>query len=165
MLRPLPGMRLHLLAEARPDRWRRLQSSDEALTSLFVPVLLEEPNGATLEELLADACADLELQQGVTVEPLAVQRAVELTNRFLVNEAQPGKTVQLLEETATLITPDAEGHRVLRASDVVQRWAKRTGLRRELIDPDALWDETAVRRFFQERVLGQEQAIEAVVQP
>ena len=58
----------------------------------------------------------------------------------------------------------AEGAARLSAEDVVRRFGEQSGLPRMLLDDSVPFDEEAVLRFFQQQVLGQDQAVETIVQ-
>jgi protein subunit release factor B/MoxR-like ATPase len=155
-----PSTPLRLLTEARADRWTHLTSDDGDATSLLVPIPLPELTGDDLSAVLEAACNDIGLDHAVQVSAEARKQAVDLTRRYVLNTAQPGKALALLEETmAAVHTGTTVGSR-----EVLERFAQRSQLRMELIDEQALWNEDAVRSHFLSRVLGQELAIEAVVQ-
>lgn len=155
---------VRILAEARGDRWGYLSSTVVNYTRLFVPFRLEEPEDAALMAVLESACRDLEGEHSVLVTAAARQRAVDLTRRYVVNAAMPGKALALLEETMAAQSSDGAALPEIDSHDVTARFANQTGLPMVLLDERELWDEGAVRSYFQERVLGQELAVEAVLQ-
>jgi ATP-dependent Clp protease ATP-binding subunit ClpC len=155
---------LRLVAEAREDRWGHLSSGRLSFTTLFLPFRMPEPQGELLDAILATAGQQLESKHNVLLTESARIRAIDLTRRYVVKQAQPGKSLALLEETmAAIPRPEGEVPEV-NASAVTARFAQRTGLPMVLLDEEALWQEEAVREFFQRRVLGQELAVESVIQ-
>ena len=155
---------IRLLAEARADRWSHLQTKGTTYTRVFVPVMLSEIEGEALSALLQAACADLEVEYGVPVNASARERAVDLTQRYIPTRAQPGKAIQLLEETLAMQAGADDGMAEITAREVTERFATMTQLPMMLLDDEVLWDEEAVRSHLQGRVLGQELAVEATLQ-
>jgi ATP-dependent Clp protease ATP-binding subunit ClpC len=156
---PADRANVRVLAEAPADRWSHLSASVVLYTNLFVPLTLAEPEGEALQAVIDAACNDLEVEHEVIVTPAARQQAVELTRRYVVNAAFPGKALALLEETMA-----GAGRESVEPVQVTARFAQRTGLPFILLDENEVWPEEAVRAQFQRRVLGQELAVEAILQ-
>jgi hypothetical protein len=108
---------------------------------------------------------DLGILHGLAVAPGAVDQALDLSQRYALDRAQPGKAIDVLRDAlAVAEAGDSDQPRQLTGEDVVRRFGEHTGLPRMLLDDTAPFAEEHVLSFFKERVLGQEQAVEAVVQ-
>ncbi len=106
------------------------------------------------------------------IEATALDRALELTRRFLPYQAFPGKATHLLEEAASSHKPQkgaatsqsqpAGG--ILVTTDVVSAtFARMTGLPEKVISDTIPLGQAEIRAYFDERVVGQEEAVAAVV--
>ena len=94
----------------------------------------------------------------------------DLTSRFLPYRAQPGKALRLIEQMVgdyrqrQISDGGAEATKLaLARKDVVATFTRQTGLPEFLLADDMPLDLVAVRTYFTERVVGQEQAADAMV--
>jgi protein subunit release factor A/MoxR-like ATPase len=113
---------------------------------------------------VSQVAEDLGILHGVTVAPPAVEQALELSQRYALEKAQPGKSIDVLRDALAVAAQRADGETLVTADDVIRRFGEHSGLPRMLLDDGVLFDEAAVLRFFRERVLGQDQAVDAIVQ-
>lgn len=89
----------------------------------------------------------------------AVDYAIHLTHRFLTRTYLPGKALALLDQTAGI----SSAKTLIERAEVVDRFCRRHQVPRLLVDPEVPLDINALRRRFASRVLGQQEATEAVV--
>ncbi|HWQ14811.1 MAG TPA: AAA family ATPase [Roseiflexaceae bacterium] len=158
--------KLRWLAEARSDLWRAAASADAAFAECFAPVNVPEmsaPAARAIVEVVARERFGQAAPDGqAPYTPAALDAVLDVAGRFLLNQALPGKAVDLLEEAERYAR--RAGAAQLDTGHVIASFVARTGLSRLLLDDDLPFDERAVRRYFAERVLGQEPAVSAVVQ-
>src|SRR5690606_4332136 len=81
---------------------------------------------------------------------------------------RPGRAIDLLRQTVERVAraaqrSDEELEVVLEPHHIIETLVHSTGIPQTLLDDRELLDMEAVRRFFSERVLGQDEAIEAIV--
>lgn len=150
------------IAEARADMWRVASSEDSTFTDCFAPVQVHDLSPEQTRPVLESAALDLAGDPPVEPLPEAIDVTLDIAARFLLNQALPGKTIDLLEDALRY----ARRHAVERldASHVIASFTEQTGLSRLLLDDGESFDEAGVHRYFSDRVLGQEPAIAAVVQ-
>jgi ATP-dependent Clp protease ATP-binding subunit ClpC len=158
----LRGGKLRWLAEARADLWRAASGEDATFAECFSPVSLPDLSVEATRPILESAALDLAGAPPVEPQPVALEAILDIAARFLLNQALPGKAIDLLEEA--LRYARRIGAATLEPRQVIASFAERTGLAQLLLDDDAPFDEAAVHRYFAERVLGQAPAIAAVVQ-
>lgn len=99
-----------------------------------------------------------EPDRGVSFEPDALETALGLAHRFLARGRLPRKALEPLAQLAVL----KRGGTVTEG-DVVERFSASYGLPRFLVDPTVRLDLDAVRKSFSEVVLGQPEAVDAVL--
>lgn len=149
-----PGL---CLAEAESQAWQRFVDKYPAYAQLFLPVRLTEP--APAEALTVIQAVLPYWEQGENVSAEAVHQAFDLSQRYLLDRAQPGKSFDLLRDALAVTDPATP----LSRDHVLQRFAAQSGLPFMLLDDRAPFDEEAMLRFFRSRVLAQDQAVEAIV--
>lgn len=72
---------------------------DGNFSEIFTTVEIREPKPADLREILAHSAASIEKHHGITVDPLAIETAVQLTEKYRLTEfrAQPSAAITLLD--------------------------------------------------------------------
>jgi ATP-dependent Clp protease ATP-binding subunit ClpA len=155
----LPGL---CLAEATEYSWRRFTDSYGDYERIFLPVRVEEPSPADSKQIILHVAEDLSVLHGLNVSEAAVERAFDLSQRYALDRAQPGKTIDVLRDT--LAVAKHAGDEQLSADDVTKRFGEQSGLPRMLLDETVPFNEDEVLKYFKSRVLAQDQAVEAIVQ-
>ncbi|GAB4469940.1 MAG: hypothetical protein Kow00124_05600 [Anaerolineae bacterium] len=153
-----------ILAEGRTGAVASFLGAYPEYKHILLEVKIGEPGITEAQYIIGQAAEDLEIGQGVTIDPEAVGLALDLTRHFALSEALPGKAIDLIGETIALQAERQDGLSLISSDQILMRFAQKTGLPRILLSDDEPYDENAVRRYFSTRVLGQEQAVDAVVQ-
>ena len=150
---------IRVVAEITPQNYELLVAKRPRVQSALRALRLRPPSEAETVRVLAHA---LEAgAAGVTTDETVLHEVNELAQQFLPGIAQPGGAMRLLEATV-----DAAVEREATSfdtGDVLASLAALSGLPLALLDPNRPLDLAEVRAFFNERVLGQEQAVGAVV--
>jgi ATP-dependent Clp protease ATP-binding subunit ClpC len=97
----------------------------------------------------------------VGVPDQVLAESFELAQQFLLGAAPPGNLVRLLRSTVEAALEDERPE--VDTGDVLATLASVSGLPLALLDPRAPLDLGRVRAYFAERVLGQDDAVEALV--
>ena len=163
-LKRLPGQ---CLVEAEDNAWRRFSESYPDFGQIFLPVRVEAFDLPTARQVIKRVAEDLGILHGIAVGEDAIEQALDLSQRYALEKAQPGKTIDILRDALAVAGAAAAktgGEQRLSAEDVVQRFGQQSGLPRMLLDDSVPFDEAAVLRFFKAHVLGQELAVDAIVQ-
>lgn len=150
------------LAEAEDNAWRRLSDTFPNFQRLFLSVRVPEPDLYTVRGIIQRVADDLGLLHTITIQPEAIEQALDLNQRYALDRAQPGKTIDLLQDALAVTRPGPGA--VLTAEDVTKRYGEQSGLPRMLLDDSVPFAEDEVRRLFRSRVLAQDQAVDAIVQ-
>jgi ATP-dependent Clp protease ATP-binding subunit ClpC len=162
-LRRLP---VQCLVEAEDNAWRRFSDGYPDYGQIFLPVRVEAFDLPTTRQVVKRVAEDLSILHGVVVGEDAIEQALDLSQRYALERAQPGKTIDILRDALAVAGAAAltGGERRLTAENVVQRFGEQSGLPRMLLDDSVPFDEEAVLRFFKQQVLGQDQAVDIIVQ-
>jgi len=135
-----------------------LEDSPE-LEQYFVILKLVEPDVDQTGRILQHWSAEQQRSQGWRFTSGALEQALHLTHRYLTRTRQPRKVLDLLGQTRGL-KPKSEP---VRDRDVIDRFCLNLNVPRELVDPTVRLDLAALEREFRSQVLGQEEAVKAVV--
>jgi ATP-dependent Clp protease ATP-binding subunit ClpC len=149
---------LTLAAEVTEKGYERLAAERPGATAAFEVVRVRP---LEVEETVAIARDQLE-SQGLTADDETLAEAFELAGQFVPALAQPGGLIQLLAETGDDILEEGRTH--LEVGDCLQCLSARTALPLNTLDRHTPLDLPATRRFFEERVLHQPEAVDAVVE-
>ncbi len=153
----LPYLRsgeLSLIVEATPDALARA----ERMNAPFVQVLqrLRVPSleiSRTLD-VMERSAQRLTKFRGVTWGDDAIAAALDVVARFGDADSLPGSGLAVLERMVGLCDPDS----ALDQKAAVHAFARMSGFPVSLVDPRALLDVDQIRRFFRDRVVGQDSA-------
>ncbi len=89
-----------LVMALSPGDWQKLKATNSSMASLLTPLVLAEPNEATVLRVLADR--SLYLEQGRLITTYAaLTEAYRLAGRYFQEEAYPGRAIKLLEAAIT----------------------------------------------------------------
>lgn len=163
----LPAMergRLRMVGELSPAQLAQLLIARPALRHLAKTVTLAAPSNVEMRDLLARWRAAREAALGTTVaDARTLDEAQRMAAQFFPDQHEPGRSLRLLEDglrtavatepRALPLTPDA----------LLQGIARRSGLPLEVIDDRQSLDLDTLRAFFRKRVLGQDEAVDCLV--
>jgi ATP-dependent Clp protease ATP-binding subunit ClpC len=151
---------LTLICESTPEQLAAVHKKEPSFVDAFHRIEVPEPADEQAEEILADAARQIDERRGTSIDRDALAAALQLTKRFEPYRGFPGKAVRLLEETAQR---EARAQPGIGREDVVAAFARRTGLPLALLSDQVRVDLSEVRAFFEARVLGQPEAVGAMV--
>ncbi|MBL4846465.1 MAG: AAA family ATPase [Planctomycetes bacterium] len=173
---------LVIVGESTPEAWRRGIDRFPVFKKLFAQVTLEVPDAERTLEILAGVSDRLaeefaERDLDYDLAPGVLARAQELADDYFPSQARPGNAVRLLRESSEAAAqrvldtaPDLSVGRATRTlrvevglADLLGTLSRLSGVPVHLLDDRVRLDLDEVRSFFAERVLGQEEAVETVV--
>jgi ATP-dependent Clp protease ATP-binding subunit ClpC len=150
-----------LVGELTEERLSAVTAREPSFPQVFSLHRLPEPPEAAVRQILDAGARQLARKYRVEVGAQVPDRVYALTRRFIPYETFPGKAVRLLErifsETA------ARAGRIVDPQIVWQIFANQTGLPLWILDDSQAMDLDKARSFFTSRILGQEAAIDTVV--
>jgi ATP-dependent Clp protease ATP-binding subunit ClpC len=90
--------------------------------------------------------------------------ALQLAKQYLGDKAAPGNLLLLLDATDRRLLSEQEPPQELRLDDLLVTLSQLTGLPAEILDEREGLDLSALRAFFEKRVLGQPEAVDCLVE-
>lgn len=155
---------LVLIGELTPAQAAHLALARPALRPLVEQVLLEPLDDGAMRELLARWRSGRNAQRGTNViAPAALEEARRMAAQFFPEQTEPGRSLRLLADTLAAADADDPPALPLTADALMRTIARRSGLPLAVIDDRESLDLDALRAFFRKRVLGQDEAVECLV--
>ncbi len=153
--------RLIVWAEASAAGTSRIVRLRPALRGTFEVARLEPMEPDETEELVRDVARAITAANGVKVEPTAIDAAVASARQYLTASSLPGAALDLLKLS---VNRAAKGtNATVSPNDIIETLAQLTGLPASILDNHQRVDLSAVRSYFSARVIGQDEAVGAIV--
>ncbi|MGE0480702.1 MAG: AAA family ATPase [Phycisphaerae bacterium] len=147
-----------ILAEAEERMLRSLFEYAPQLEQHYVALTVEEPSPERMQRLLA-AWRDESHRRARRYHDDALDLAYTLTSRFLGRTRMPRAAIDFLDQLGSLQPPDCE----VGPEQVIARFGATFRVPRALIDPRTSLDLEALESRFAHEVLGQTEAVRAMV--
>ena len=113
MMKPaLARGELQCLGATTEEEYTRYIESDAALERRFQPILVEEPDIETSIEMLKALRPKYEAHHKLKVQDAALKSSAVLSQRYISGRLLPDKAVDLIDEAASKIRIDLQGHPV-----------------------------------------------------
>jgi ATP-dependent Clp protease ATP-binding subunit ClpC len=154
------------LGETRPGTLDRLLSERPEIGRLFEIVRLSPPRDAEVAAILAGWAERVARERRVTVEPWLLDEAAQLSRQYLSSLRAPGGVLRMLELAVSAVAPGKpeDPPVALRHEDLLKAVSDLTGLPADLLDDRRSLDLDALRGRLEERVIGQPDAVGALVE-
>lgn len=154
----LEESKVRVVAEATPAAWRKLREVDRSFADLFSVIHLREPAETETLRILIRTIQDLEQLHNCRFSPDVLPLVMELPRRFVRGRAFPGKGSDMLRQMAAT-HPDAD----IGKQEVYQFFENKTGIRQQFMDRQEVMQTEGVKMFFRQRIVGQTEAIDSMV--
>ena len=163
-LRPYLGRGdLLVIAEATPEQVPIIERQDPHLLRVFSEIRVEEPSRPCGQAILAGFLAEALTRPGASaaadVATDALPTLDTLHRRYATYSAYPGRPLRFLRN----LLADQPAGSSLTSGDVTAAFARETGLPLFLLEDSVRLDLAEARRWFAERVIGQSEAVDLVV--
>jgi ATP-dependent Clp protease ATP-binding subunit ClpC len=147
------------IAECTPEQLAMIERDKPNILEAFSRLDLREP---TMEEgrLLLNEAAQA-WRRSTLLDAAAIETLDRLHRRYATYSAYPGRPLRFLKNLLQ-DEPATPASRIT-AADVTATFSRETGLPLVLLEPSERLDLEATRRWFCERVVGQETAVQTVV--
>jgi ATP-dependent Clp protease ATP-binding subunit ClpA len=146
------------IAECTPEQLPMIERQDPQLVDAFRQLKVEEPEAQRgrkiLERYANDGRTDVR-----RIQPAALDAIDRLHRRYATYSAFPGRPIRFLEN----LRRDCDRSVPATPTDVLTAFTRETGLPGMLLDPNVPLDVNQTRRWFAQRVIGQPEAVELIV--
>jgi ATP-dependent Clp protease ATP-binding subunit ClpA/protein subunit release factor A len=150
-----------IIGEATKEELAATLQAAPHLTRIFDQIVLEEPDVAMMREILAAYAYVTREERGVEIGTAALERAYELTSRLVPYKSMPGAVTDFLDDLVDRALQSRK--KVVRESDVTSLISESTGLQEVMFSDDVELDIDATRKYFEDRVVGQPEAVQCLL--
>ncbi|NOT86607.1 MAG: AAA domain-containing protein [Lysobacter sp.] len=164
LLPALERGQVRMIGELSPAQLAQLLIARPTLRHLVKTVALLSPDTDGMRTLLSRWSATREAELGTPViDARALDEAQRMAAQFFPEQREPGRTLRLLEESLR-VACSADARELPLTTDALLRGiARRSGLPLDVIDDSKSLDLDTLRAFFRKRVIGQDEAVECLV--
>ncbi len=137
-----------------------LLEDTESLQRKFITVEVEEPDHDRTIRILRAWTSHQRESENRLFSDCAVQESIALTHRFLGRDLMPRKAIDLLENTSANVPKNV----TIESSHVIDRFCTTHRTPRMLVEPRIRLDLGALREEYTREIVGQPEAIDAIVE-
>ena len=120
---------------------------------------LEQPDDLKLTQIINDEIS----RHSLRISPDALREVIELPRTFMPYKAFPGKVIEIINRLIESGGPDHPADHAISVGDITRTFCKMTGEPDFIVNPAIRLDLDQTRKYFSERVLGQDPAVDAVI--
>ncbi len=151
--------RLLAIAECTPQQLAIVERDHPQLLEAFLRQPVSEPDKAKGWRILQSCAEQWSAERDVVVDQDALRMIDRLHRRYATYSAYPGRPLRFLGNMMC----DAVAGRPVGVAQVAAAFVQETGLPDFLIRPEVVLDLDATRGWFRQRLMGQDHAIELVL--
>ena len=180
MLKPaLARGELHVIGATTMEEYRRNIEHDPALERRFQPITVPEPSVEDTIAILTGLRDRYETHHQVRITDEALQSAAELSDRYITTRFLPDKAIDLIDQASARVRLRARSQRAeaepataggghtapeVTAEDVAQVVSRQTGIPVAQLTEEERTRLLRLEEHLHERVIGQDEAVEAVAE-
>jgi ATP-dependent Clp protease ATP-binding subunit ClpC len=153
--------RLIVWSEASAAGAARLLRMRPQLRNLFETVRFEALSKEDTLSLAQSAAAKIAGEAGVEIDPACAETALALARQYLSGTRLPGAALDLLKSAIARALKDNSGS--VTPGGIIAALSQATGLPAAILDSKERADLASIGRFFAARVIGQDEAVSAIV--
>ncbi len=150
---------LLVIGECTPEELTLLERLAPGMLEILVRLDMQEPSPSASRTLLENAVSAYSHGKDLYVDESALSALDHLHRRYATYSAYPGRPLRFLKN----LLADTPGGQVLAAAEVTQAFSRETGLPLHLLDETVPLDLAATRAWFAQRVIGQDEAVDLIV--
>lgn len=153
--------KLVILSEATPAGITRLFQKRPSMRGAMELLRFDPMSEAETASLVRQVADNITESTGLAVTPEAVDAVLHLAHQYLGSTQLPGITLDLLKRSANhALSTDGV---TLAPENVMETLSQASGLPRSVLDDNQRLDLSVVRAHFAKRVIGQDEAVSAVI--
>ena len=154
---------LCVIADMDTAAWQQMLRQRPRMRALLRQVPLDEPTPAQCEPVLEAIVRRERPSACAAIGPQFIAQAVGLARQYLTFRALPGSAIELVREVFDEIDRAGRRRTATRA-ELLAALSTMTGLPALILDEEQPLDPAMMRAFFAARILGQEAAVDCVVE-
>ena len=159
-LNALGSGRLQVIATTTREAYRRYIETQGTFAAAFEVIDLAEPPEGEAIRILEEAAGRIEAKSRVVVTYKAIQKTIELSERYLVDRVLPGKAIDLLDEAAAATS--IKNKTLLESGDIEELISQKTKIPIKEATGKEAQKLLGLEKILHQRIVDQNEAIVAV---
>lgn len=152
--------KLQIISEATPQELESMRRLLPSFIESFQIIKLQQLTEQNIHAIHAQFVAYAKKNFRIEVEDEAVRTAYQLLKQYYPYEHFPGKGIKFLGKCISKVQLE-EGTRVNKEK-VIETFVEETGMPELFLRDDQRLDEVALKAFFEQRIIGQQSAVETM---
>ena len=148
---------IQIIMTLTPESFQRLKTRDLNFTNLITPIILKELPQKSVMNIVEDSALNIESINGCLISYPAIKTAYRLSDRFNSEDAFPGKTIKLLEQSITY----AE-NKIITSVSVEKTVEQTRGVKVTIANQDEAKVLLHLEDLIHQRMINQSEAVKAV---
>jgi len=160
LINSLGSGKLQVIATSTRIAHRRYIENQGTFASLFEGIDIDQPSISETIRILQQNTGKIEASNKITVSYKAIQKTVELADRYMVDRVLPGKAIDLIDEVATAVSIKGKG--LLEPEDVEEVVSQKTKTPVKKATGEEAERLINLEKIIHQRIINQEEAIVAI---
>lgn len=160
LITSLNSGKLQVIATSTREAYRRFIEPQTSFSALFEPIEIEEPDTNQAIRVLEQAAPKIEGKSKIVITYKAIQKAVELSERYMPDRVLPGKAIDLIDEAATAISMNRK--RLLESTDIEELVSQITKMPVAIASGKEAEKLVNLEKVIHQRIIDQEEAVTAI---
>ena len=149
-----------IIAEITEEQLEKIELKSPGYTQLFYAIRFAERTAEKENSIAESAVQTLAEQFKIRIAPESIKRVCYLQRRYAPYSGYPGKTIRFFE---ALALQAYKTNRIIDEQDAISAFCEESGMPLFLLDPASRFDTDNAYQFFKQRIIGQQPAIDEVI--
>ncbi len=150
------------ISTTTPTEYRQYIENKNSLSSVLEKINIEEISGNEAIQILESKIGAIEYHNKIYFSYDAIAKTVELSNRYLHDRFLPEKAIEILQQTANVMSGKKGINSIITANDVAAVISEKTNIPLTEITQEESEKLVNLEVKIHERVVGQDEAVEMV---
>lgn len=158
----LQGHKLQMIGEATPEQLESMRRLLPGFVQTFQIVRIDELPEDKIRSVLTQFAQYVQSRLQITISQEAIDQSYRLLLRYYPYESFPGKGIKFLSRSVNKAQLD--GIETIDRPAIIREFIYQTGLPELFLRDDLLLDTRQLESYFQERIIGQSEAIARLIE-
>ncbi len=159
---PLARAEIVVTGECTFEQLRQLEEDAPSFANLFSRIYVAETTPTETSRMMLHQARLIEAEQNAVFDPLIFREIIEMAGPLFPGIAFPGKALDLMRELARQPADKPDEAVKIDIACLLHVLSRKTGLPEILLRPEDQLDPESLREEFQQQIIGQTEAVEAV---
>ncbi|MDF1865863.1 MAG: AAA family ATPase [Saprospiraceae bacterium] len=152
---------IKVITEITHEELAQIELKSPGYLALFQHIRLAPPPLAELQQIILEKINTIAQDRKISLKVDAIQEVIRLNKRFTPYAGFPGKPIRFLESLLVNLSNNKQ-QKSLSKQDVINHFCSETGMPPFLVSPEIPMDLKSIKKYFNNKVYGQEKAVDEV---